>query len=286
MRIALRRKLLFASVLTLTVSPAVAQNYAATPGAGLTFGAKLSSTVLYPYFISCDATTVTQCLAINASGQITVLPGNTANTTPWLMSVTAGGNTATVKAASTAAVATDPSLVSNESPNSQISVAVGTTGDAANAATVVGQLKQITTNTAAAIPAGTSVIGFTSNDPCSQSVKSNAAFSNAAGTFALVTGVAAKKIYVCSFLVVAPTAVSVSLAEGSSATCGTSAQAAVVGVATSGTAANGVALAANAGWTFGNGAGTVASTATAANYLCIFQSGTAQLAGNITYVQQ
>ena len=61
---------------------------------------------------------------------------------------------------------------------------------------------------------------------------------------------------------------------------------AVVGVATNGTAANGLSLAANAGWTFGNGSGTVASTATAANYLCIFQSGTAQLAGNITYVQQ
>src|SRR4029077_1251695 len=116
--------------------------------------------------------------------------------------------------------------------------------------------------------------------------KTNVAISTASGTTAVVTGVSAKKVYVCSLFIIAPSAVSVSLAEGSSATCGTSSQAAVIGVATSGTAANGVPLAANGGWTLGNGGGTVAATATAANYLCIFQSGTAQLAGNLTYVQQ
>jgi hypothetical protein len=101
-----------------------------------------------------------------------------------------------------------------------------------------------------------------------------------------VTGVSAKKIYVCSLILVAPSAVSVSLSEGSSSTCGTSNQAAVIGVATNGTAANGMAFAANGGLTLGNGGNTVAATATAANYLCLFQSGTAQIAGNLTYVQQ
>lgn len=53
-------------------SPAAAQNYSATPGSGLTFGAKSSASVLYPYFIGCDATTVTQCWVVDASGRLTV----------------------------------------------------------------------------------------------------------------------------------------------------------------------------------------------------------------------
>lgn len=126
----------------------------------------------------------------------------------------------------------------------------------------------------------------TAADPCMFQAKTNVAISTASGTTAVVTGVSAKKIYVCSLSLVAATAISVSLSEGSSSTCGTSNQAAVLGVATSGTAANGIALAANGGLTLGNGGGTVAATATNANYLCLFQSGTAQIAGNLTYVQQ
>ena len=124
-------------------------------------------------------------------------------------------------------------------------------------------------------------------DPCTFQAKTNYPISSASGTFQLgPAGASGKRIYVCSLFIVAPSAVSVSLAEGSSSTCGTSNQAAVIGVATNGTAANGVALAANAGWTLGSGVGTVAQTATAANYLCVFQSGTAQLAGNAMIVQQ
>ena len=59
---------------------------------------------------------------VNASctqnGTWTVQPGNTANTTPWLMTVNQGGNSAVVKPASTGAAAADPSLVVNISPNS------------------------------------------------------------------------------------------------------------------------------------------------------------------------
>ena len=123
-------------------------------------------------------------------------------------------------------------------------------------------------------------------DPCENATKTNSPFSSASGTFAIVTGVSAKKIYVCSITAVVPSAVAFSLAEGSSATCGTSAQAAVMGVATSGTASQGMSFAANGGLALGNGSSTVASTATNANYLCIFQSGTAQIAGNVSYVQQ
>jgi hypothetical protein len=150
----------------------------------------------------------------------------------------------------------------------------------------LGCLGQIDDDLKAALPAGTNVIGFSSNDPCTQSSKTNVPISTASGTLALVTGVSAKKIYVCSLSLIASGAISVSLSEGSGATCGTSAQAGVIGVATNGTAANGMALAANGGLTLGNGGATVAVTATAANYLCLFQSGTTQIAGNLTYVQQ
>jgi len=131
-----------------------------------------------------------------------------------------------------------------------------------------------------------SFVNATAGDPCMFQAKTNVPISTASGTVAVVTGVSAKKIYVCSLSLVAAGAISVSLAEGSSSTCGTSAQAAVLGVATNGTAANGIALAANGGLTLGNGGGTVAATATNANYLCLFQSGTTQIAGNLTYVQQ
>lgn len=51
------------------------------------------------------------------SGSWTVQPGNTPNTTPWLVTINDGANSAAVKAASTAAVAADKSLVVAISPN-------------------------------------------------------------------------------------------------------------------------------------------------------------------------
>lgn len=125
-------------------------------------------------------------------------------------------------------------------------------------------------------------------DPCMFQAKTNLAFSSNPNNanVALVTGVSAKKIYVCSFSVIAAGASAVSLTEGSGATCGTSNQAAVIGVASNGTLSNGLSLAANGGLTLGNGTGTIAATATNADYLCIAGSGNFNLAGNITYVQQ
>jgi hypothetical protein len=69
------RKLLLGLALTLSISSAQAQNYNATPGSGLVFGAKSvgsAPAVLYPYGIICDTTTITQCLGINSSGQQTI----------------------------------------------------------------------------------------------------------------------------------------------------------------------------------------------------------------------
>lgn len=97
--------------------PALAQNYQATQGAGTTFGTKLVGGVNYPQFNMCDPTTPANCVAVDASGRVTVLqgtspwvvsnsgtfatqatqagtwtvqPGNTANTTAWLVTGTGG----------------------------------------------------------------------------------------------------------------------------------------------------------------------------------------------------
>lgn len=55
--------------------------------------------------------------AVTQSGTWTVQPGNTANTTPWLTTINQGGNSAVVKAASTAPAATDPALVTVPRPD-------------------------------------------------------------------------------------------------------------------------------------------------------------------------
>jgi hypothetical protein len=64
------------------------------------------------------------------SGTWTVQPGNTANTTPWLTSIAQGGNTVGVTAASTAAVATQPSLVMQLNPTSPGIIATSAPGTA------------------------------------------------------------------------------------------------------------------------------------------------------------
>lgn len=58
--------------LLIGVASASAQNYQATAGAGLTFGAHLVGGVLFPKQTLCDPTTVTQCVTVNASGQVVV----------------------------------------------------------------------------------------------------------------------------------------------------------------------------------------------------------------------
>ncbi len=125
-------------------------------------------------------------------------------------------------------------------------------------------------------------------DPCMFQAKTNQPFTTAAGTTQIISGVSAKRIYLCSLSIIVPVAVSVSLIEGSSATCGTSSTGGVIGqpLGAIGAASLGLAFPANGGLTLGNGGNTIAATATAANYVCLFQSGTAQVAGNVTYVQQ
>ena len=255
------------------VSPAFA-DYAVTVGSGTTIKAGSLSGGVLPWANLVDGTGT----AI----------GTVAN--PWITGYSVGG-TATVAPGTSYGLNIDCNSSSNLC--TILTQGYGVWGSAysstGNAIAIGGYdgstLRPVTTNSSGQLILGAQTAAG-GGDPCTSATKTNAGFSSASGTFSIVTGVSGKKIYVCSIVGVSPTAVSYSLAEGSSSSCGTSNQAAVMGVATSGTAANGMAFAANGGLALGNGTGTVASTATSGDYLCIFQSGTAQIAGNVTYVQQ
>jgi hypothetical protein len=67
-----------------------------------------------------NSITVDGTVSAVQSGTWTVQPGNTQNTTPWLTRPSDGTNNVNVKAASTAAISSDPSLVVALSPNSPL----------------------------------------------------------------------------------------------------------------------------------------------------------------------
>lgn len=129
--------------------PAFAQNYTATQGTGTTFGSKLVGGVNYPQIVFCDPTTPSQCVAVNASGQMTIasivgaLPAG-ANTIgavtqasgPWTNNVTQFGGSAVVTGTGVGGsgiprvtVSNDSSLAPNQSVNtSQVNAVTVLTG--------------------------------------------------------------------------------------------------------------------------------------------------------------
>jgi len=84
-----------------------------------------SGNAAYVQFPSAQAVTATQ------SSTWTVQPGNTPNTVPWLFTINQGGNSAAVKAASTAAATTDAALVTQ---NAYEAALLGTPGQSASCA--------------------------------------------------------------------------------------------------------------------------------------------------------
>ncbi len=119
-------------------------------------------------------------------------------------------------------------------------------------------------------------------DPCMTGAKLNAPISTSSGgPVSLVALSGSTKVYVCSISAITDTAIKLSFIDGTGGACA-SAQHAIWG---STTAANGMSLAANGGFTQGSGSGTVGVTA-AASALCLLQSGTSLVSGNLTYVQQ
>lgn len=141
---------------------------------------------------------------------------------------------------------------------------------------------QIHADLIAPVVAGTARIGYVSDDPCNSKIKLNAPFSTSSGgPVSLIALSGSTVIYVCSISAITDTAIKLSFIDGTGGSCA-AAQHAIWG---STTAASGMSLAANGGFTQGSGNGSVGVT-TAASALCLLQSGTSLVAGNVTYVQQ
>jgi len=136
-----------------------------------------------------------------------------------------------------------------------------------------------------ALPAGSNSIGsvtVNAADPCQGAMKSSVAFSGATGQFRIITGTASKKTYICHIRYSTSAVTSISIIEGTGSACATGA-AAMDG---STTAANGRYEIAGGVESSGNGQGDIMHAATAADDVCFLQSGTATIAGRVTYVQQ
>ncbi len=97
----------------------------------------------------------------------------------------------------------------------------------------------------------------------------------------IITGVASKQTYICSIVIFSATAQSVNFIEGTGTTCATGG----AGLTGGTTAATGMSLAANTGVSHGNGTGLTTFTATAADNVCLLQSGSGQVSGVIIYAQ-
>lgn len=145
-----------------------------------------------------------------------------------------------------------------------------------------GHLANIDTNTSSAIPAGTNIIGYTSNDPCSYATKLSLPISaNATALTQIIAASGSTKIYVCSISLIAAGATAYNLNTGTASNCASS-TAALLG---STTAANGLSFAANGGLTMGDGHGSILVTA-ASSEICTLQSNAVFVSGSMTYVQQ
>ena len=120
-------------------------------------------------------------------------------------------------------------------------------------------------------------------DPCAAQAKLFASISQTGNT-QLASGTALKKIYVCSIHVVAAAAANVAVVEGTGSVCGTG----TAGVSGFGgaTAATGWNFAANGGIALGNGDSAVGAEASSGDNLCVFNSGSGQISGGISYVVQ
>lgn len=112
------RKILAILVLALFVAPASAQNYSATAGSGLTFGAKLVGGVLYPQWVTCDPTTPANCAKVQA--------GNAAGTTDLAVTVADPNLLAGLTTLNTTAQAPVP-VIAGTLPSTQTPVTTGTT---------------------------------------------------------------------------------------------------------------------------------------------------------------
>ena len=125
-------------------------------------------------------------------------------------------------------------------------------------------------------------VGQASGDPCTVVAHQFTPINiTALGSTQVIAGTAAKKTYICFITREAQTVDDVALIEGTGTNCGTG----TAGMEGGTTAASGFALP-NGNLVQGTGANAVFATATVADNICLITSSTAQLSGNIVWVQQ
>ena len=216
---------------------------------------------------------------------------STTNLTPIGGEFTTGGATAcaTAQACAVAMTATR-GLFSDMNTWAETSLGVPTAyGTAPTTGNYIGVNAFVTNATALgqAAMAASSPVTLANNqtvpDACMFSAKTNVAISTTAGTTQLVAPSGSTQVYVCAITTVGAAASVQNLVGGTGATCTTGTPAAIMG---STTAANGMSFAANGGFAYGSGSGVIASTTTGGHGLCLIQSGTTQISGNITFVQR
>lgn len=295
------------AVISLGVAIAMATNYTVTQGSGTTFGSLVVSAVNYAQQLVCDPTTPTQCVAVDSSGVLTVKQATAANLNATVVQATgsnlktqanvvsggiasgavASGAIASGAVASGALASGSVASGAMVDLGAQADSACGTDNGTCSEIALVKRTNQnlttLNTSVTSAVPTGTNVIGFTTNDPCTgATTKLNFPISQATST-QIIAGTSAKKTYVCSMFLIGADAENVSLIAGTGTVCATGTSAVIGGT----TAATGPNLAANGGFTIGNGQAAIAiASAAAADNICLLQSGSGRVAGNLTYVQQ
>lgn len=289
------KKLLF--LFALLASPAMAADNAVivTPGVGVTMKSKdvgAGVQAMQPILSDATGTSIYGTAGVANANVITIQGIASGTTVPVSGTVTATPTgTQAVSAASgtyaSGALAAG-SVASGAMVDlgSQADAACGTDNGSCSAIALIKRGNQnattINTTASASTPAGTNRIGYVSDDPCSQKIKTTAAFSTTSGgPVSIVALSGSTVIYVCSISAITDTAIKLSFIDGTGGACA-AAQHAIWG---STTAANGMSLAANGGFAMGSGNGSVGVT-TAASAFCLLQSGTSLVAGNISYVQQ
>ena len=233
-------------------------NYGTSPGAVLVPGVNAFITNTPP---------------VSQSGTWTVQPGNTANTTPWLASISQGGNTAKVQAGNAAAAADVAVTVTDPNVLAAINAAIpaGT-----NLIGKVG-IDQTTPGTTNNVTLGDASSNALVLDPCQGAVTTTPISISSAATSVIVAGTSAKKTYICGMMLFSAGTTNVGIVQGSGSTCGTSTLG-LIGGATAGTGPN---LTAQAGFNASPAGYHIAATTVNANDICLINGSAIQVSGYI-----
>lgn len=223
----------------------------------------------------CDATTENQCGSVNASGQLAVTLPNGADVVLGSLNdapTCAAGNTLMSAVRCMDADIKEPTAISTW--------AGGTLGAMANWGSSPGAVLSPSVNSSTFY--GTTPLVA---DPCQANTPIYLSFAIPTGTTTnILTGTAAKKIYVCYLYLQTGVANNVAIIQGTTGgTCGSGTAALGPGGTTAATA---LINAANSGQAFGNGASTVMATNTNNNDICVVTSASGPLSGLMKYVVQ